>query len=334
VSNSFGRSLLSQPAVLEIGPFPSRRSEDKLEDLFRDPPPGFAAAGDATSVSIGTIGAQVLNNTGATKGLSETNHCAVIGGASRWYALKAGEDATFAIDTQGATVDTVLAAYLGSDPLTVQVVACNDNAFPGVRWSRLVFPATSGVEYSIAMDGAMATAGTLPLNWVLGHPPDHGVTPAAPAKSFLPAGQTLPLTTRLLNGVPQARWQWFRDGALILDATNQTYQVVAGGRGTAGTYSVVASNAIAVVREVVAQVEVEIPLRLSAQWVKLPVNGDVRDYLLLTGSASEGFEVRWSESFTSSASLLVNPQPAVPLIHYEPASTNSPPRFYWARPWP
>lgn len=334
VSNSFGRFILSQPVVLEIGPFPSRRSEDKLEDLFAEPPPGFAPAVDATSVSIGTIGAQILNNTGATKGLSETNHCAIIGGASRWYALKAGADATFVVDTQGTTVDTVLAAYVGSDPLTVRVVACNDNAYSGVKWSRLIFPATNGVEYSIAMDGVMASAGTLPLNWVLGHPPDHGVTSAGPAQSFLPAGQSLTLSTRLINGVPAARWQWYCDGSLIRDATNETIRVSAGGRGTAGTYSVVASNAIAVVTEVVAVVNVEIPLHLNVQWLQVPEDGVTNDYVLLTGTAEVGFEVLRSDDFTNSVGLHVNSQPTIPLGIREFVPTNSPPRFYWARPWP
>jgi hypothetical protein len=331
VINSFGRSVVSQPFVLEIGPFPDRQSEDKFEDLFPSTPPGFARAASANSVSIGTLASQVLNSSGATKGLAETNHCAVIGGASRWYSLKPGADGTFVIDTQGSGFDTVLAAYVGNDWLSLRVIDCNDNAFPGVKWSRLRLPATNGIEYNIAIDGTFAAGGVVPLNWAFGHPPDHGVTLMPPVQSILQPGQPLSLATRLTQGNPPAQYQWFRHGSPIRDATNETFQVGPGGNGV---YSVVASNAIAVVREVVAAVSVELPLRLGMVWETGNVSGMAERFLRLTGTASRGFRLLRSDDLQASVAIKIYDQPLAPLDYREPAPTNSPPRFYWAEPWP
>jgi hypothetical protein len=331
VINSFGRFVVSQPFVLEIGPFPDRRSEDKFEDLFPSTPPGFARAAGANSVSIGTLASQVLNSSGATKGLSETNHCAVIGGASRWYSLKAGADGTFVIDTQGSAFDTVLAAYVGNDLFSLRVIDCNDNAFPGVKWSRLSFPATNGIEYNIAMDGTFAAGGVVPLNWAFGHPPDHQVTLAPPVKSLLKAGESLSLATRLTHGNPPAQYQWFRDGGAIRDATNETFQIGPGGNGV---YSVVASNAIAVVREVVAEVNVELPLRLGMVWEQGTLSGMEERFLRLTGTASRGFRLLRSADLQASITVKIYDQPLAPLDYREPSPSNSPPQFYWAVPWP
>ena len=330
VSSAEGRSVLSQPAILEIGPYPNARSADKVQDLFAPGLTGFLPASGANSVSIGTIGSQILNSTNSTTSLRETNHCAVIGGASRWFTLTAGGTGTFELDTEGSAFDTVLAVYLGKDLLTLQFVACNDNAFPTVGWSRVTFPVSNGVEYKIAVDGASGSSGVAPLHWALGHPPDYQVTLTPPATQVLREDDPLVLATSLVQGIPPARFQWYRDGVVIPNATNATFALDRVGRGGSGVYSVVASNVIAVARQTVAVVNLDLPLRLGVARVE---QGDQR-FLLLTGTASQGFTLRAGGELATSTTLWTNSLPYQLLSYKDPIPPNASHRFYWAQPWP
>src|SRR6266516_4162017 len=60
------------------------------------------------SVSVGTIDAQLFDNTGAGTSLGEPLPCGVLGGASEYLDLHAAESGVLVIDTIGSRIDTVL----------------------------------------------------------------------------------------------------------------------------------------------------------------------------------------------------------------------------------
>ncbi len=122
ITNANGQRVTSLAASLEIGTDTSAHSYDKLEDLLdyaaglsgpiRIPPPGGTASA-FPSVSVGTLGSQIINNFNSTTEQGEPVHSSVIGGSSRWYLLTATTNATMEIDTLGSDIATVLAVYTG-----------------------------------------------------------------------------------------------------------------------------------------------------------------------------------------------------------------------------
>src|SRR6185436_984477 len=95
---------------------------------------------------------QILNNAGSTLQPGEPNHCGVLGGASRWFALENGSASplTFIVDTSGSSINTIMAIYTGTNPLNLQLVTCTNG--PGSD-SRVTFTAAPLGQYSVAVDG-------------------------------------------------------------------------------------------------------------------------------------------------------------------------------------
>jgi hypothetical protein len=176
VFNDVGQFIETIPAYIEIGSSAATLSVDKFEDLFAaGAPPGFRLAAGAAEagpipVAAGTIDSQVLNNANSTTQAGEPNHCGALTGATRWLALRntAGNGLTFAVDTTGSSIDTILAVYTGNDLLTLSNIACATG--PGSS-SSVAFPATPSVDYSVAVDGMNGQQGILQLNWKLGSYP-------------------------------------------------------------------------------------------------------------------------------------------------------------------
>jgi hypothetical protein len=339
VTNGQSRGLLSEAAVLEIGPFVDVRSTDKVEDLLGGPqpaPPGgralFQPASLSASVTIGSLGTQVLNTTNSTTSFRETNHCGVIGGSSRWFKLKPAANGLMSIDTFGSTFDTVLAAYTG-DPLLggypTKLIECNNNAAADVRWSRVLYSATNAVDYLIAVDGAGSSAGTVQLNWSLGLPPVIISNPP-PASPLVSEGEALQLTTALTNGLPPPRLQWYLDGQPILDATNATYDLSAAQRSSGGVYTVVAYNPVGAVTSLVANVTVEVPLKLNLQ----PVLQNGKVHFRVSGVASQTFILQGSTNFVNWQPLYTNSAAGAPVNYDDLTTTNRVRRYYRPLPWP
>lgn len=340
VTNNQSRGLLSDAAILEIGPFPDVRSTDKVEDLLGGPqpaPPGGRvrfqpASSGFASVAIGSLGTQVLNTTNSTTSFRETNHCGVIGGSSRWFKLKPAANGLMSIDTFGSTFDTVLAAYTG-DPLLggypTRLIDCNNNAATDARWSRVLYSATNATEYLIAVDGANSAAGTVQLNWSLGLPPVIISNPP-PTSPLVPEGQALQLTTALTNGLPPPKLQWYLNGQLIIDATNATYIVGAAQRLSGGTYTVVAYNPVGMVTSIVANVTVEVPLKLNLQ----PVTQNGKVHFRVSGVASQTFILQGSTNFVNWQPLFTNSAAGAPVNYDDLSTTNRIRRYYRPLPWP
>jgi hypothetical protein len=265
VSNS-GVGLLSDIAVLEIGPFANIQSVAKLPDLFVfETNAGFsgalrlrglAAAADASSLGIsvgaGSINSQIINNTG-TAGGSNPAPCRVLGGTPRFLLFLATNNATMRVDTFGSPMDTVLGMLLGTSPSTAVPMLCNDDAVPGVTNSQLQFSITTGNGYYIQADGKNAAEGSIFINWAVGIAPTNS---QAPQNYTVLQGDTV-ILTNLANGAPTPSFQWRHDNITIPQATNQLLALTNIQPADGGAYSVVTSNTMGRITNTIAIITVQ-----------------------------------------------------------------------------
>ena len=118
---------------------------------------------------------QVVGSTiGATREASEPDHVQSGGTASVWWSWVAPGNGTGKISTFGSSFDTVLAVYTGDSVERLVLVAENDDdETMDVVTSALVFRATSGREYQIAVDGFDGESGLVSLRWSLEPEPEN-----------------------------------------------------------------------------------------------------------------------------------------------------------------
>ena len=117
--------------------------------------------------------AVIANRSGTASGTSlqstaqpdEPNHAGIQGGRSVWYAWTAPNTGSFSFDTLSSSFDTVLAVYSGSALNALTELASNDDGGATGLASRLIFKATRGVTYRIALDGYFGQSGSVVLNW-------------------------------------------------------------------------------------------------------------------------------------------------------------------------
>jgi hypothetical protein len=67
------------------------------------------------------------------------------------------------VHTEGSSIDTVLAVYVGTSVTNLTLIASDDDSGEGTT-SRLVFPARAGVNYKIAVDGYNGAQGGIRLD--------------------------------------------------------------------------------------------------------------------------------------------------------------------------
>lgn len=138
----------------------------------------FASAYSISGLSGSTSG----TNVGATKESGEPNHAGNSGGTSVWWRWTAPSSGEATIDTFGSTFDTLLAVYTGTSVSSLSAIASNDDAGSSLQ-SRVIFPATAGTVYRIAVDGYGGATGSIQLNWSLDNAPpppgDAGLRPVA-----------------------------------------------------------------------------------------------------------------------------------------------------------
>ncbi|MCA1683912.1 MAG: cadherin-like domain-containing protein, partial [Actinobacteria bacterium] len=117
---------------------------------------------DAQAIS-GTSGSVTGTNVRATEEPGEPDHgFAGAGAASVWYRWTAPADGSFAFETcqsqndaQGRPLDTILAVYTGEtlDALSLTTFSDGTETCPNGYWERVVFAATAGTVYHVAVDG-------------------------------------------------------------------------------------------------------------------------------------------------------------------------------------
>ena len=98
------------------------------------------------------------NNVGATTEAGEPPHAGNLGGKSVWWSWVAPGNGTYALDTVGSAIDTVLAVYVGTTLGSLTVVGEDDNRSDGGA-SLVKFSAVGGVTYHFAVDGYSGSNG-------------------------------------------------------------------------------------------------------------------------------------------------------------------------------
>lgn len=117
-----------------------------------------ASLGMATNVSV------TATNILATKEPGEPKITGNNPAHSLWWNWTAPSNGVVTIDTSGSTFDTVLAAYTGASVSNLTQVAANDNASGRGVTSLVKFPAATGTQYQISVDGKSGASGTIQLN--------------------------------------------------------------------------------------------------------------------------------------------------------------------------
>ncbi len=115
------------------------------------------AARTAMSGSVTASGRNVT----ATTDPGEPPHATLAAGKSVWWQWTPSRSGTVRIRTSGSSFDTVLAVYVGGTVEDLTSVAANDDS--GGVWSEVVFEATAGTAYQIAVDGYSDNCGNIVL---------------------------------------------------------------------------------------------------------------------------------------------------------------------------
>jgi hypothetical protein len=340
VTSAAGQTVVSEEASLEIGSLAGAHSFDKFEDLLASLSGGggffaglggngFLAAlsGGFPSVAAGSLGSQIINNYNSTTQQGEPIHSDVVGGASRWYLLTATDNSTLALDTMGSAISTVMAVYtLTNNNISSLRLVANDrnSASDGVH-SLVRFLGKPGTNYLIAVAGVSGAQGTINLDWNVGIPPSGG---GVGQNQAVCEGATLALQCGDTNAVPAPSYRWFWNGTNIAGATNATYALTNIQYNQGGTYSVVVSNFMGVVTDVLATVSIQAPLRIA-----LDASSDAPAFRL-TGSATQATVLQLSTNLTSWLPLFTNPNSSVPINYLDTNAAARDRGFYRHKSWP
>lgn len=190
----------------------------------------FANAYTLTGLTAYTNGSSV----NATKEPGEPNHAGIPGGASVWWTWTAPATMTMALDTLGSSFDTLLGVYTGTSVSSLTTIASGHNP----AGNQITFSAVAGTQYMIAVDGAGGASGGVVLH----------LQPVVPVISVQPPASvtvaaTYPVTLApTVTGPAPLGFQWSRNGAQILGATNMSLTIPAVGTNDAGFYSLFVSG--------------------------------------------------------------------------------------------
>jgi hypothetical protein len=112
----------------------------------------IASAGDTVTAS----------NTTATKESGEPDHGSDPGGKSMWWTWTAPSSGLVSVSLDGSSFDTTLGIYRGSAVNSLTSVAQDNDGGAGSS-SRVIFAASAGVTYQIAVDGKLGDSGNIKL---------------------------------------------------------------------------------------------------------------------------------------------------------------------------
>lgn len=267
VTNSLGRSVVSAPVDLEIGPNPEIQSKDKLAEApaVADGPALASLLAGPSAGTFSLASGTTINQrffSGGTTDRCEPAHCGVAGGISRWFQLVADSDGVCTLDTEGSGVETVLAVYLQNFAICTNLyeplVDCNHRAFGDCdevlapdgasgRGSRVSFQASAGTVYRVVVDTVGGTRGTnihfnvhfqsdfpAPLRTIrLGADVDLSMEMRGSTLAFEVDSQLIPL-----NG----KFQWSLNGRRIAGADRERWVLPWIDYADAGRYAVSIQN--------------------------------------------------------------------------------------------
>jgi hypothetical protein len=268
----------------------------------------------------GILGTTNGTNVRATKESGEPNHAGNAGGASIWYNWTAPVNGNVTIDTTGSTVSTPLAAYTGTSVGSLSLVASNTGS-AGNGASRIIFAATSGTTYRLAIDGVNGGVGNVTLNWS---------QLAAPKFLTQPQSQSLYQGANVTfsagaTGTPNPTYQWQFNGASISGATATSYTINGIQPSATGNYAAVASNSSGSVTSLVAQLTVLV----SQATLSSPVVTNNTFQMTVSQVNGLSYIVQVNTNLGSAYWVALTTNTA-PFTITDTAFTNSTPRFYRA----
>ena len=125
--------------------------------------------------------ARAARSAGTTNGRdssrAEPAHGTNAGGASVWYRWTAPATGTVTRDASGSVHPALVAVYQGSAVDALMVVRRSDDTTRSAE--AVTFPATAGVTYRIAIDGATTAVGATTLAWRMAPPANDALSAAA-----------------------------------------------------------------------------------------------------------------------------------------------------------
>lgn len=189
----------------------------------------------------GATGTGSGSNLDATPQRGEPHHVGKPGGRSVWVDWIAPQDGIARFTTRGSTFDTLLGIYTGSGIDDLGEVAADED-HGGFLTSEVVFNATRGTTYLIAVDGFAGAAGDIVLHWTL----DTTVTPfprilSEPVSQTAFTGEDVLLSVAASSLTPLT-YQWYFACRPIPNATNASLRIPNVEASRAGGYYVVVRN--------------------------------------------------------------------------------------------
>ncbi|MEO5958395.1 MAG: immunoglobulin domain-containing protein, partial [Opitutaceae bacterium] len=210
------------------------------------------------------------------------------GGSSVWWRWVAPANGTAFLNTRGSNFDTLLGVYTGTSVNALTVVTSNDDEDATRHTSAVLFPATAGTSYWIAVDGWGGETGAIALNLnftpgliaptMTGQPQSQAAV-AGGAVTFLASA----------SGSPTYRWQ--RNGLDITGATSATLNLTNVQPATAGIYNVIVANAAGSATSQAAILGLSSTAKLVGLGTEFanivhPATGFTYDQILLGGTAA------------------------------------------------
>lgn len=184
-----------------------------FQDLFAERQTFTTASGSLTG-----------NNTNATVEAGEPKTGGKTGGHSLWISWVAPTNGIARFKTEASSFDTLISAYYFAstndttfDKL-IEAARNDDSEELGDRESEIAFGAQTGQRFEIAVDGYFGAVGNIQMQWSL------DVTPQPPPMvvsttpdTALRIGDPLALTVVLTNIPTGTKFQWYFNGAELVD---------------------------------------------------------------------------------------------------------------------
>ena len=275
---------------------------------------------NAATAITGSQGTTNGTNLRATKETGEPNHAGNAGGASVWYNWTAPATGSVTIDTIGSGFDTLLGVYTGSSVSSLTTIA-SDNGSAGNGASRVLFTATSGTTYHIAVDGFNGGMGNLTLNWIQ---PSAPIFTTQPQSQAVYQGNNVTFTANAI-GTPSPTYQWKFNGGNISSATNSSYTITGVQTNNSGNYTVFAGNSAGSTNSTVAVLTV-LTSQATLSGPSL-TNNSFKFTVSQVASLNYIIQANTNLSTTNWIPVATN---TAPFTFTDTAFTNNPERFYRA----